>query len=72
MSQYIAMTEPHNLAATVYVYRQSCTGEIRAHYDEAARDFERAEDRWEWQHVASIEPRLWIQAHYKTIKEGES
>lgn len=64
------MTEPHNLDATVFVYRNADTGEIKAHYADAAKAFERAEDRWAWIHVATLEPRLWIQAHYATIERA--
>ena len=65
------LTEPHNGPATVYVYQHSSTGQIRAHYIEAANEFERSESRWEWLHVASIEPRLFIQEHYATVSDGQ-
>lgn len=43
------MNQPNNLDATVFVYQRTDTGEIRAHYVDAARDFERDEDRWLWE-----------------------
>ena len=55
------MTEPNNLAATVFVYQHKTTGEIAAHYIEAAKI---KDNDHEWQHIETLEPRLWIQANY--------
>jgi hypothetical protein len=59
------MTEPNNLAATVFVYRHKTTGEIAAHYIEAAQA---KGESPEWDHVATLEPRLWIQCNYAAVE----
>ena len=51
----------HNLDATVFVYRHRETGEIRALYVDDARAMNYRPD---YEHVATLEPRMWIQAHY--------
>ena len=52
---------PNRLEATVFVYRHGVTGGIRAEYLDTANQIE---DTKEWSHIATLEPRLWIQAHY--------
>ncbi|MFD0669680.1 hypothetical protein ACT80S_18325 [Ramlibacter sp. MAHUQ-53] len=59
--------EPNNLAATVFVFRNQA-GEIRCTYAEA---FYCVDGRDGWQHIATLEPRLWIQAHYATVEKAE-
>lgn len=54
----------HNLEATVFVYKSKADGSIRAEYMEGARDL----DKDEWIHLATLEPRLWIQHHYEDRK----
>lgn len=54
-------SEPHNLEATVFVFRHRETKEIVAHYALAARGKKAHPD---WEHVGTLEPRLWIQAHW--------
>ena len=51
----------HNLDATVFVYRHRETGTITALYsnDACAMNY-----RPDYEHVATLEPRMWIQAHY--------
>ena len=58
------MSEPNNIAATVFVFRHRETGQITAHYAEASRI---ASEDADLEHVASLEPRLWIQAHYAMV-----
>lgn len=59
------MTE-HNLDATVFVFKHRVTGEIEAHYWDKAKHRTEHPD---WLHVASIEPRYWIQAHYQKVMD---
>jgi hypothetical protein len=52
----------NNLDATVFVYRHRSTGEVRCTYVDGNLD-----KNPEWVHEASLEPRLWIQAHWDEI-----
>ena len=63
------MSQPHNLEATVFVYEHRSTGEVRAEYLPAAIVLGSGEG--EWVHSATLEPRLWIQAHWKTVQASE-
>ena len=56
------MNEPNNTAATVFVYRHKATGEVAAHYTDAACIKQALPD---WKLVASLDPRLWIQANWR-------
>ena len=60
---YIAPPErqPHNLNSTVFVYRNRETGAIKALYTEDARAMTGRDD---YEHVASVEPRMWIERHF--------
>ena len=60
---YIAPPErqPHNLNSTVFVYRNRETGAIKALYTEGARAMTGRDD---YEHVASLEPRMWIEHHF--------
>ena len=60
---YTALPErqPHNLNCTVFVYRHRETGAIRALYTEDARAMTGRDD---YEHVASLEPRMWIEHHF--------
>ncbi len=49
----------HNLNATIFVYRNRDTKEIRAEYINGAMVMTS-----EWEHLATLDPRLWIQAHW--------
>lgn len=51
----------HKLDATVFVYRHRKTQKIAARYldDARALDGDKA-----WEHVATLEPRMWIEYHY--------
>ncbi len=49
----------HNFKATVFVYRNRYTKEIRAEYIDGAMAMTS-----EWEHLETVEPRLWIQAHW--------
>ena len=50
----------HNLDATVFVYRHKETKDIRCEYREKAREV----DGNLYDHIATLEPRLYIQSHY--------
>lgn len=58
------MTTPHNLEATVFVYRHRKTKQIMCEYLEGARHLNRSLD---WDHLATLEPRMWIQEHYSYV-----
>lgn len=58
------MIQQNNLAATVFVFRNRETLEIRCEYLGAAKMFEQNPD---WEHLATLEPRLWIQAHWDEV-----
>lgn len=62
------MSEPHNLDATVFVYERKSTGEVKAFYRESAVSFSKSEDISEWTHVATLEPRMWIQSHWSKVQ----
>ena len=60
----------HNLDATIYVYRHRETGAITALYsdDACAMNY-----RPDYEHVATLEPRMWIEHHFDdAIKEREA
>jgi hypothetical protein len=62
------MSAQHNLAATVFVYRNTATGAIRAEYLDYAKVLE---DDQAWEHLATLEPRLWIQSHYTAVGQED-
>lgn len=65
------MSEPNNLEATVFVFEHNDTGEIKAFYAEGALEFGSHPDSKNWKHVASLEPRLWIQTYWrKAMQDG--
>jgi hypothetical protein len=51
----------HNLDATVFVYQSRIDGRIQAEYLDTAKVMEDSPD---WEHLDTIEPRMWIQVHY--------
>ena len=55
----------HNLEATVFVYKSKSDGSIRAEYMEGSLSL----DKDEWVHLAMLEPRMWIQAHYEDVEK---
>lgn len=60
----------HNLDAAVFVYRRRETGEIHALYVDDARAMIDSDD---YEHVASLEPRMWIEHHFDdATKEREA
>lgn len=60
----------HNLNATVFVYRHRETGAIRALYVDDARAMIGRDD---YEHVATLEPRMWIEHHFDdATKEREA
>lgn len=58
--------EQPKLDATVFVYRHKTTNRIQAHYIDVANLLL---DDDQWEHLASIEPRMWIEAHYDDEKK---
>lgn len=58
------MNVPNNLDATVFVFKHKKTGEIQATYSPQFKDFETDK---QWRHVGTLEPRLWIQAHWAKV-----
>ena len=60
----------HNLEVTVFVYRHRETREIRALYIDDARAMT---GRADYEHIATLEPRTWIETHYDDAeKEREA
>ena len=60
----------HNLDAAVFVYRHRETGEIRALYMDDARAMIGRDD---YEHVATLEPRAWIEHHFDdAVKERKA
>lgn len=60
----------HNLDATVFVYRNRETGAICALYADDARAMIGRDD---YEHVATLEPRMWIEHHFDdAINEREA
>ena len=60
--------EQNNLAATVFVYRSRIDGRIQTEYLETALVMEKSPD---WEHLATLEPRWWIQAHYDAVTQRD-
>jgi hypothetical protein len=54
-----------DLDAIVFVYKHKETGNIEAEFLKEALVFE---DNADYEHVATINPRLWIKAHYENIE----
>jgi len=50
----------NNIDATVFAYRNKVTGEVRCEYLDTAKDA----DLKEYDHIATINPRMYIQYHY--------
>lgn len=51
----------NNLSATVFVYRHKETGAIHALY---AEDAQALNGHADYDHIATLEPRHWIECHY--------
>lgn len=60
--------QPNMIEATVFVYRQKYTGQVRCEYIDRARLLE---DDPAWEHMATLEPRRWIQAHWEKVQSHE-
>jgi hypothetical protein len=58
--------QTHNLFATVFVYQLKETGQIKCEYIDEAKKLEN-DDAWE--HLATLEPRMWIEHNYHKIME---
>ena len=56
----------HNLDATVFVYRNKLTNDINCVYVEGVKHYA---NEPVWEHLATLEPRMWIQAHYAEVMQ---
>ena len=50
----------NNIDATVFVYRNKATGEIRCEYLDTAKTV----DLKDYHHEATLNPKMWVQYHY--------
>jgi hypothetical protein len=55
----------HNLDATVFVYRLKETSQIKCEYLDKAKEFE---DDPDWEHMATLEPRMWIEHNWHLVE----
>lgn len=55
----------HNLDATVFVYKHKATDEVKAFYTNDAFVVDKNSD---YEHVATLEPRMFIQEHYAALE----
>lgn len=62
------MRDLQKTEATVFVYRHKTTGIVKAHYIEAALNFE---ETAEWEHVATLNPRAWIEFNYSVAEQRD-
>jgi hypothetical protein len=56
----------HNIDATVFVYMLKKTGQIKCEYLDTAKELENDPD---WEHMATIEPRMWIEYNWQKVQE---
>jgi hypothetical protein len=54
--------------AAVFVYRYKGSDVIHCEYVEDTKSYEGSP---QWEHIATLDPRLWIQAHWKLVEEQE-
>ena len=54
-----------NLSATVFVYRHYKDKTIKAEYYSEAKLLD---DSAEWEHIATLNPRMWIEYHYSEVE----
>lgn len=52
----------------VLVYRNKISGVIRARYWDDCEDIQSMPD---YEHIASLDPALWIAAHWTQVESGE-
>jgi hypothetical protein len=57
--------EALNVSATVFVYRHYKDKTIKAEYYSEAKLLE---DSADWEHIATINPRMWIEYHYAEVE----
>ena len=57
--------EALNVSATVFVYRHYKDKTIKAKYYSEAKLLE---DSADWEHIATINPRMWIECHYAEVE----
>lgn len=55
----------NNLDATVFVFKNKETSEIKATY----RDLYMLYANDSWEHVGTLEPRAWIEANWQAVQE---
>jgi hypothetical protein len=58
------MNIPNNIETSVFVFKHKQTGEIQVTYSPQDKDFENDP---KWEHVGTLRPRLWIQAHWEKV-----
>lgn len=63
------MSEPNRLDATVFVFRDKEFKKIVATYIERSKDFFSNKERYE--HVATLEPRRFIECYYDTVMKSQ-
>lgn len=56
------MVKHHDLSRAVFVYQHRDTGEIKAFYLDDAHAMTGNEA---WHHVGTLEPRAWIESHWR-------
>jgi len=59
----------HRLEATVFVYRHIETREVKALYVEDALELDKNPD---FVHVATLEPRMWIEYYFDLVNKNAS
>lgn len=62
------MSDLQKIESTVFVYRHRHTGNISAHYMDTALNFE---ETAEWEHVATLNPRAWIEFNYSLVEQRD-
>jgi hypothetical protein len=68
MTKDEALRMTHNLEATVFVYRNYKDKSIKAEYLEQAKPLGDSPD---WEHIATLEPRMWVECHYAAIEQAQ-
>ena len=62
------MSDLQKIEATVFVYRHRHTGNISAHYRDTALNLKESQ---EWEHVATLNPRAWIEFNYSLVEQRD-
>ena len=62
------MSDLQKIEATVFVFRHRITGIVRAHYIDTALNLKESQ---EWEHVATLNPRAWIEFNYSVAEQRD-